>query len=242
MAYNTTGSFNSAVGQSALVTNTTGSSNTAMGYQAIQANTTASNNTAVGYQAGYGLTTGANNVCIGYSAGYYSAAWSTGSNGIYIGYNSGASSGSVSNEIVLAVSSVGKGASTAFIGGPNGVYQANNSTLWTVTSDQRLKKNIVDNNNGLEIIKQIQVRNFEYRLPEEITDVPKDQAIKKQGIQLGVIAQELQQVLPECVKTESTGVMTVNADNLTWYMVNAIKELKSQLDSVKAELATLKGA
>ena len=62
------------------------------------------------------------------------------------------------------------------------------------------------------------------------------------GVQLGVIAQELQAVLPDCVKQESTGVLSVDPDNLTWYMVNAIKDLKSQLDSVKAELATLKGA
>jgi hypothetical protein len=88
----------------------------------------------------------------------------------------------------------------------------------------------------LDIINQIQVRNFEYRLPEEVTDVPQDQAIAKTGIQLGVIAQELEQILPDCIKTESTGVMTVNSDNLTWYLVNAIKELKSEVDSLKSQL------
>ena len=82
------------------------------------------------------------------------------------------------------------------------------------------------------------MRNFEYRLPEEVTEVPQNQAIKKEGIQLGVIAQELQQVLPECVKTETTGVMTVDADNLTWYMINAIKELKAEVDSLKQQLAS----
>jgi hypothetical protein len=80
------------------------------------------------------------------------------------------------------------------------------------------------------------VRNFEYRLPEEITDVPQDQAIQKQGIQLGVIAQELQQILPECVKTESTGVMTVDADNLTWYLINAVKELSAQVAQLQSQL------
>jgi hypothetical protein len=82
------------------------------------------------------------------------------------------------------------------------------------------------------------VRNFEYRVEEEITDLPQNQAIKKEGIQLGVIAQELQQVLPECVKTESTGVMSVDSDNLTWYMINAIKELKAEVDSLKQQLAS----
>jgi hypothetical protein len=58
-------------------------------------------------------------------------------------------------------------------------------------------------------------------------------AIQKQGVQLGVIAQELQQILPDCVNTESTGVMSLNADNLTWYMINAIKELKAEIDQLK---------
>jgi hypothetical protein len=30
--------------------------------------------------------------------------------------------------------------------------------------------------------------------------------------------------------------MSVNADNLTWYMVNAIKELKAEIDSLKSQL------
>ena len=120
--------------------------------------------------------------------------------------------------------------------GSGGMYQYNNSTLWSITSDQRIKKNIVNNDTGLSVINQIQVRNFEYRLPEEITDLPQEQAVAKQGVQLGVIAQELQQILPECVKTESTGVMTVDADNLTWYLVNAVKELSAQVAQLQSQL------
>ena len=79
------------------------------------------------------------------------------------------------------------------------------------------------------------MRNFEYRLPEEVDAELKPQdAIQKTGVQLGVIAQELQLVLPECVKQESTGVMSVNSDNLTWYMINAIKQLKAEFDAYKA--------
>ena len=77
------------------------------------------------------------------------------------------------------------------------------------------------------------MRNFEYRTEDEVTELPKEQAIKKQGVQLGVIAQELQQILPECVKTESTGVMTVDTDNLTWYLINAVKQLKAEIDQLK---------
>jgi hypothetical protein len=242
----TTGSKNVAVGAAALYSNTTASYNTAVGYQAGY-NTTGTSNTFLGYQAGYLVTTGTTNTCIGLQAGFGTTNLTTGTNNTLIGAGASTSAGGDTYSITVCSNSVsGKGSSTGFIApgsaGTGAVYQGNNSTLWAITSDQRLKKNIVDNNTGLSVINQIQVRNFEYRLPEEITEVPQNQAIAKTGIQLGVIAQELQQILPECVKTESTGVMTVDADNLTWYLVNAVKELKSQLDSVKAELATLKGA
>jgi hypothetical protein len=137
-----------------------------------------------------------------------------------------------------------KGDNTGFIA-PNSngaVYQGNNSSSWSTTSDRRLKKNIVDNNEGIDVISQIRVRNFEYRLPEEVdAELKPSDAINRAGVQLGVIAQELQEVCPDCVKQESTGVLSVDSDNVFWHMVNAIKQLKSELDSVKAELATLKG-
>ena len=50
------------------------------------------------------------------------------------------------------------------------MYQGSNGTAWTATSDRRIKKNIVDNTTGLDVINQIQVRNFEYRTVDEITD------------------------------------------------------------------------
>ena len=85
------------------------------------------------------------------------------------------------------------------------------------------------------------MRNFEYRLPEEVEELETHCAIDKKGIQLGVIAQELQQVLPDCVKQESTGVLSVDPDSLTWYTINAIKQLNAKIESQAAEIAALKG-
>ena len=53
--------------------------------------------------------------------------------------------------------------------------------IFSTTSDRRLKKNIVDNNVGLEKINQIQVRNFEYRTRDEIDELPKDSVIPSEG-------------------------------------------------------------
>ena len=256
MQVSTTGEYNAALGRSALGANTTGGSNTALGALALQANTTASNNTAVGYQAGYNFTTSNDNTALGYQAGKggatgqtgivclgaYAGSYqrtATGSGVILIGAQADVASAANSFEIVIGYNTTGKGASTGFIN-PNsgGVYQGNNGATWSVTSDQRLKKNIVDNTVGLDAITSIRVRNFEYRLPEEVdAELKPTDAIKKSGVQLGVIAQELNEVLPDCIKTESTGVMSVNSDNLTWYLVNAIKELKAEIDALKGASA-----
>jgi hypothetical protein len=156
---------------------------------------------------------------------------------VIVGDYSYTSSAAATNQYVFGYFLQGKGNNTAYIGGSSGAYNQANSATWSVTSDRRIKKNIVDNNTGLEKITAIRVRNFEYRLPEEVdAELKPTDAIKNSGVQLGVIAQELNEVLPDCVKTESTGVMSVNADNLTWYMVNAIKELKAEIDSLKSQL------
>lgn len=249
-AYSTTSGTSIAIGSNAVYTNSTQNDIIGIGPNALQLATGAGASIAIGTNASNNASAGTSNVVIGHTAGQsgtgsnavmlgaYAGNAGFGNNCVFVGTSATAAATSDTNEIIVGTNgTTGKGSSTGFINpSSGGVYQGNNSTLWSVTSDQRLKKNIVDNNTGLDIIKQIQVRNFEYRLPEEVTDVSQEQAIKKQGIQLGVIAQELQAVLPECVKTESTGVMTVDADNLTWYLVNAVKELSAQVAQLKSQL------
>jgi hypothetical protein len=231
---NTSGSYNVGVGAGALQANTV-SNNTAVGYQALYANTTAGKNTAVGYAAGSGQTTGSGgdfgeNVFIGYAAGSNSV---TGSDCVYIGSNCKASGTGVNYEFVIAQYLTGKGTGTFYVGGANGAYNQANSATWSVTSDQRLKKNIVDNTIGLEAINGIRVRNFEYRTKDEVTELPLHTVIEKKGVQLGVIAQELKEILPDCVTEQSTGVLSVDSDNIMWHMINAIKELSAKVTALE---------
>lgn len=259
---NTTGASNTAVGYAALTANTTGANNVAVGYQALDANTIqsgivaiganafgSSNRTsdtsctgiAIGNNAGSSVTTGFGCLIMGENSG---ASYATGVFGMYLGVNTTASAGSVSDEMVIGTrGGTGKGGGTGFINPNTGpVYQGNNSSSWSTTSDQRLKKNIVDNTEGLEKINALRVRNFEYRLPEEVDpELKPSDAISREGVQLGVIAQEIQQVCPDCVKEETTGVLSVDSDNVFWHMVNAIKELSAKCDSLQAEINTLKG-
>ena len=245
---NTTGSSNVAVGTGAFRANTTGTGGVAIGYQALYSNTTPGGNTAIGYQA-VANGNGGNVTAVGYQAGigstcdnaayfgYQAGNNATGGNGaVAIGPKTQFGSASPINEVVLGVNAgatvTGKGNSSFFvIAGGGGYYNGANQTSWNTTSDRRIKKNIVDNNDGLNKITGIRVRNFEYRLPEEIDELPPEQAVQKTGVQLGIIAQELQEVLPDCITEMSTGVLTVQTDNLTWYMVNAIKDLKAINDT-----------
>jgi len=236
---NTTGQFNVGIGGGALGLNTTASNNTAIGYNALQANTTGASNTAVGYIAGSAVTTGTSNTLLGEQVGNYVTSITTGANNVWVGSKLTGSAGGVTQTILIGWSGLtDKGNNTGYLGATSGVYQGNNSSSWSTTSDQRLKKNIVDNTEGLDIIGQLRVRNFEYRTEEEVTDLPTHAVIKKTGVQLGVIAQELQQVCPDCVTEQSTGVLSVDTDEIFWHMVNAIKELSAKVTALEAQLAT----
>jgi hypothetical protein len=220
---------------------TTGQINVGVGNGSLQSLTTGNYNVAVGQSAGFSTTTGQGNTFLGWQAGQ-NVGNTTGSYNIFVGYNSAGAAAGDTFEIVVGTSSiVGKGSSTAFISANGGgTYNGANTTTWATTSDQRLKKNIVDNNDGLDKLSGIKVRNFEYRLPEEVdAELKPSDAIGKEGVQLGVIAQELQKVLPDCVKEESTGVLSVQTDNLIWYAINAIKELNAKVTALEEQVLNL---
>ena len=90
----------------------------------------------------------------------------------------------------------------------------------------------------MDLINAVQIKNFEYKTSDEIVkdspelkDVVKTAVVNKEGTQLGVIAQELEEVLPEVVITNEEGIKSVNSENLTWYLINAVKELSARLDA-----------
>jgi len=252
---NTTGTQNTFIGTSAGYSNTAYGQHTVIGFQAGYYNVNGNINTFLGWQAGFnsnpsvantnslncflgyyagwGVTTGVQNTFVGGNASGYLIT--TGSNHTIIGNYNGNQGGLDirTNTTGFVVLSTGTGAVMAYSANGSGWYQQNNSSAWATTSDQRLKKNIVDNTVGLDAITKIQVRNFEYRTADEVTDLPKEQAIDIKGVQLGAIAQELIEVLPDCVKTESTGVMSVDASNITWHLINAVKELNAKITALE---------
>jgi uncharacterized protein YlxW (UPF0749 family) len=53
---------------------------------------------------------------------------------------------------------------------------------------------------------------------------------------IGVVAQEVQQVIPEAVTENSKGYLLVNNDPIIWSMLNAIKEQQEEIRALKSEL------
>ena len=280
----TTGGFNYAVGNNAGQVLTTGTDNVLMGYAAGGSLTTGTTNCAVGCGALQneasisgnaamgkfsGLNCGGNNnVYIGNNAGH---SHNSGNNSVIIGNEANYNQESGSNVLFIARGNVAAGSNSCWVygDGDGNVIRAGNGTAWSQTSDERIKKNIVDNNVGLSLINQVKVRNFEYRTEDEIdrtnfggkADDPKwtaDEAkemnsvtegeyktkygIDQSGTQLGVIAQELETIAPRCVKADSHGKKQVDSTELLWHMLNAIKELSAKNTALEARLTTLETA
>ena len=230
------------IGMNAGTNLTTGADNTFVGYLAGEDATTAFNNTLIGNRAGLNLTTGHSNLVVGhYSSG---DTLTTGQQNIVIHGN--VSAADITYEYVIGPIA-GAGSQTFKAGGTNGAYNQANNSSWSTTSDRRIKKNIVDNNDGLNKINSIRVRNFEYRKRDEIDYTEFNEGVNpdsigvidKEGKQLGVIAQEIQEGLPDVVTQSTTGQYTVNPDNVTWYLVNAVKELSAQNEALVARITAL---
>ena len=60
-------------------------------------------------------------------------------------------------------------------------------------------------------------------------------------MQTGVIAQELELVLPDAVSENNHGLKQVNTDPIFWSMVKAIQELSAQNAALAARITTLEG-
>jgi hypothetical protein len=49
----------------------------------------------------------------------------------------------------------------------------------------------------------------------------------------------LQSVLPDCVYEQKNGMLSLSTDNMMWYMINAIKDLKAINDTLTARIVAL---
>ena len=92
-------------------------------------------------------------------------------------------------------------------------------------SDERLKKDIVPITDAVEKVKQINGVAFTWK-----KDNTKD---------IGVIAQNVEKVVPELVSTDNQGMKSVKYGNIVALLIEAVKEQQKQIDELKAKVAQL---
>ncbi len=95
----------------------------------------------------------------------------------------------------------------------------------TQNSDATLKKNIEPIKNASDLLQQL--HGYRYQWKDENADAEK---------QLGLLAQEVQKVLPELVKEGENGKLGVNYSGLIPVLLEALKEQQDELAKLKMHL------
>jgi hypothetical protein len=96
-----------------------------------------------------------------------------------------------------------------------------NGKIVAGTSDARLKQNILELNDSLNIIKNLRGVSFEYTSESNMGD----------GVRYGFIAQEVQKHVPKIVRSRAKGdgMLSLNYNEIVPILVEAVKELSSSL-------------
>lgn len=122
-----------------------------------------------------------------------------------------------------------------------GVATKATGTTWVNPSDQRLKTDVTDFNDGLSIINALRPVNYKFKDDCYYRDLD--------GTYLGFIAQEVEAVAPYMVKitddAENTGISDLrmlDESALSKILVNAIKEQQVLINNLTSRISALEGA
>jgi hypothetical protein len=211
-------------------TNTNTLYNVGLGYSVFATNTTGGYNTLMGYSVGNSIVAGSSNTLIGSGAG---GTLATGNNNTCLGYNASVSASDVNNEITLGNSSVTD-------------LRCADTSIASL-SDARDKTDIIDLPWGLDFVDSLRPVQFTW---DRRVITPDDENWPMNGKKrAGFIAQELQASMTDnandvldLVYESNPERLEVKQGKLVPMLTQAIKELKAELDTLKAEVATLKNA
>ena len=116
----------------------------------------------------------------------------------------------------------------------NGQIYATGDITAFFSSDARFKDNVQKIEGALDKIKAINGVTYDWN------DLAKSELQYVEDTrQIGVIAQEIQAVQPELVKTRDTGYLAVDYEKLTAVLIEAVKELSAKVESLEAKLDSL---
>jgi hypothetical protein len=110
---------------------------------------------------------------------------------------------------------------------PGWIY-ASGDVVAYATSDKRLKDNITLISNPIEKIQKIGGYEFDW--------IPTEDIHSYEGHDIGVIAQEIEEVLPELVTTRDNGYKAVKYDKIVALLIEAIKDQQKQIDELKSKI------
>jgi hypothetical protein len=97
------------------------------------------------------------------------------------------------------------------------------ATAFHARSDGRLKENINDLQNSLEIVKKLDGKEYNF----------KDRSRKSYGF----IAQEIEQILPDIVDNDKNGIKSISYGDIIPILSNAIKELNNKIDLLENKIS-----
>ncbi len=98
------------------------------------------------------------------------------------------------------------------------------------SSDKQLKKDIRDTTLGLDTVRKINIKEYKF----------KDEKKYGEGVRYGVIAQDIQKILPNVIKKNNDGFLSIRPNDIFFVAINAIKELDKELQSLKNQNNELK--
>ena len=114
--------------------------------------------------------------------------------------------------------------------GTDGRIDAGNDIVAFSTSDKRLKENIKPLDNALDKVLKISGVSFDWK---PLSEEEKKTIHGNQGHDVGVIAQEIEEVLPEVVTTRDSGYKAVKYEKIVPLLIESIKELKAEIEELK---------
>jgi hypothetical protein len=139
--------------------------------------------------------------------------------------------GNVINQNVLTTSNVqhaslGIGMAAS---GTAGRIDATNDVVAFSSSDIRFKENIKPIENAIDKIRKISGNTYDWKEENKVEH-------GYEGNDVGVIAQEIEAVLPQLVQTRESGFKAVKYDKLVALLIEGIKEQQLQIEQLRIDL------
>jgi len=117
--------------------------------------------------------------------------------------------------------------------GAGAIYATGNITAY-YSSDRNLKENIKDVDGALSIVSAIGSKTFDWK-DDYIASKGGEDGYFVQKSDFGVIAQDVQEVFPQAVRTREDGTLAVDYEKLSTLAFGAIKELLKRVEALEAK-------